>query len=282
MHTSHCHGYVCRYVCSISDTVTRHCSCLLFQVVKDARMAILTCAFEPPKPKIKYDLQVTSVEDFKKLQQYEKEKFTEMIQQVRAPLGSSPCCGFSIGCMVLWKANVTSHLDVKWCLLPSLCIAWPLCVEWSYGFTHVDSLFHPSTFISWQVWYLCRLYTVWTTVHSELPPPPPPPPPPIGEGHRSKPRSVPVGIWRWGKPLATRQRAPSYPLGGRAWNGVGCHSNWRQDCASFFWTDSREIGQSWHCARVVFWHNVRSHGCDWGLSQLACSDDIYSRRQQDG
>ena len=46
-------------------------------------MAILTCAFEPPKPKIKYDLQVTSVEDFKKLQQYEKDKFSEMIQQVR-------------------------------------------------------------------------------------------------------------------------------------------------------------------------------------------------------
>lgn len=53
------------------------------KVVKDARMAILTCAFEPPKPKIKYDLQVTSVEDFKKLQKYEKDKFTEMIQQVK-------------------------------------------------------------------------------------------------------------------------------------------------------------------------------------------------------
>ena len=50
-------------------------------------MAILTCAFEPPKPKIKYDLQVTSVEDFKKLQKYEKDKFTEMIQQVRTHLG---------------------------------------------------------------------------------------------------------------------------------------------------------------------------------------------------
>ena len=59
----------------------------VFQVVKDARMAILTCAFEPPKPKIKYDLQVTSVEDFKKLQKYEKDKFTEMIQQVRTHLG---------------------------------------------------------------------------------------------------------------------------------------------------------------------------------------------------
>src|SRR5688572_16940212 len=49
--------------------------------VRDAKIAILTCAFEPPKPKTKHKLDITSVEEFKKLQNYEKDKFAEMIQQ---------------------------------------------------------------------------------------------------------------------------------------------------------------------------------------------------------
>lgn len=55
---------------------------VIIQVIRDAKIAILTCPFEPPKPKTKYGLTVTSVEDFKKLRNYEKEKFTEMVQQV--------------------------------------------------------------------------------------------------------------------------------------------------------------------------------------------------------
>jgi len=50
--------------------------------VKDAKIAILTCPFEPPKPKTKHKLDVTSVEDYKKLHAYEKEKFEEMVDQV--------------------------------------------------------------------------------------------------------------------------------------------------------------------------------------------------------
>ncbi|EEP76367.1 T-complex protein 1, epsilon subunit [Uncinocarpus reesii 1704] len=51
--------------------------------VRDAKLAILTCPFEPPKPKTKHKLDITSVEEFKKLQEYEKDKFTEMIQQLK-------------------------------------------------------------------------------------------------------------------------------------------------------------------------------------------------------
>ncbi|MCJ1425898.1 T-complex protein 1 subunit epsilon [Sticta canariensis] len=51
--------------------------------VRDAKLAILTCAFEPPKPKTKHKLDVTTVEEFKKLQNYEKVKFMEMIQQIK-------------------------------------------------------------------------------------------------------------------------------------------------------------------------------------------------------
>lgn len=50
--------------------------------MRDARIAILTCPFEPPKPKTKHKLDITSVEDYKKLREYEKEKFTEMIKSV--------------------------------------------------------------------------------------------------------------------------------------------------------------------------------------------------------
>lgn len=51
--------------------------------VKDARLAILTCPFEPPRPKTKHKLDITSVEEFKKLQDYEKEKFEDMIKLVK-------------------------------------------------------------------------------------------------------------------------------------------------------------------------------------------------------
>ena len=51
--------------------------------VKDARLAILTCPFEPPRPKTKHKLDITSVEEYKKLQEYERKKFEEMIGQVK-------------------------------------------------------------------------------------------------------------------------------------------------------------------------------------------------------
>ncbi|GAA5989607.1 hypothetical protein JCM5350_003191 [Sporobolomyces pararoseus] len=51
--------------------------------VNDAKIAILTCPFEPPRPKTKHKLDITSVEEYKKLQQYEMEKFQQMIKQVK-------------------------------------------------------------------------------------------------------------------------------------------------------------------------------------------------------
>lgn len=53
------------------------------KTIKDAKIAILTCPFEPPKPKTKHKLDVTSVEDYKKLRDYDKEKFEEMVTQVK-------------------------------------------------------------------------------------------------------------------------------------------------------------------------------------------------------
>ncbi|KAL1917922.1 uncharacterized protein VTP21DRAFT_3756 [Calcarisporiella thermophila] len=51
--------------------------------LRDVRLAILTCPFEPPKPKTKHKLDITSVEEYRRLQEYEREKFNEMIQHVK-------------------------------------------------------------------------------------------------------------------------------------------------------------------------------------------------------
>jgi len=51
--------------------------------LKDVKLAILTCPFEPPKPKTKHKLDVQSVEDYKKLRAYEKETFEKMVDQVK-------------------------------------------------------------------------------------------------------------------------------------------------------------------------------------------------------
>ncbi|CAK7902760.1 T-complex protein 1 subunit epsilon [[Candida] anglica] len=51
--------------------------------VEDCKIAILTCPFEPPKPKTKHKLDISSVEEFKVLQEYEQKKFQEMIDHVK-------------------------------------------------------------------------------------------------------------------------------------------------------------------------------------------------------
>lgn len=55
----------------------------MLQRLENVKLAILTCPFEPPKPKTKHKLDVTSVEDYRALRDYEREKFTEMVKQVK-------------------------------------------------------------------------------------------------------------------------------------------------------------------------------------------------------
>ena len=74
--------------------------------MKDAKIAILTCPFEPPKPKTKYGLHVSSVEDYQKLRQYEKEKFEEMVKQVTAGCLFVVCFVFLfIVCVLLFSGE---------------------------------------------------------------------------------------------------------------------------------------------------------------------------------
>eukprot|EP00591_Stephanopyxis_turris_P002479 CAMPEP_0195513858 /NCGR_PEP_ID=MMETSP0794_2-20130614/5416_1 /TAXON_ID=515487 /ORGANISM="Stephanopyxis turris, Strain CCMP 815" /LENGTH=545 /DNA_ID=CAMNT_0040641971 /DNA_START=115 /DNA_END=1752 /DNA_ORIENTATION=- len=51
--------------------------------IKDAKMCILTCPFEPPKPKTKHKLEISSKEAYDNLYKQEQEYFKEMVQQVK-------------------------------------------------------------------------------------------------------------------------------------------------------------------------------------------------------
>jgi len=51
--------------------------------IRDAKMCILTCPFEPPKPKTKHKLDITSMETYNQLAAQEQEYFTKMVKQVK-------------------------------------------------------------------------------------------------------------------------------------------------------------------------------------------------------
>lgn len=53
------------------------------KVIDDAKMVILTCPFEPPKPKTKHKLEISSKEAYEKLFQQEQEYFRDMVQKVK-------------------------------------------------------------------------------------------------------------------------------------------------------------------------------------------------------
>jgi len=52
--------------------------------IKDAKLCILTCPFEPPKPKTKHKLELETVQAYEEMQQAEKEYFKDMIAKVKA------------------------------------------------------------------------------------------------------------------------------------------------------------------------------------------------------
>mmetsp|Transcript_5259 Transcript_5259/g.9309 ORF Transcript_5259/g.9309 Transcript_5259/m.9309 type:complete len:524 (+) Transcript_5259:169-1740(+) len=51
--------------------------------VKDAKLCVLTCPFEPPKPKTKHKLDIKSAAAYRQLYEQEQKYFTDMIQKVK-------------------------------------------------------------------------------------------------------------------------------------------------------------------------------------------------------
>ena len=53
------------------------------KVVENAKMCILTCPFEPPKPKTKHKLDINSVAAYEQLYAQEQQYFRDMVQKVK-------------------------------------------------------------------------------------------------------------------------------------------------------------------------------------------------------
>jgi T-complex protein 1 subunit epsilon len=51
--------------------------------IKDAKICILTCPFEPPKPKTKHKLDITSKEAYEQLYLQEQQYFVDMVRRVK-------------------------------------------------------------------------------------------------------------------------------------------------------------------------------------------------------
>tara|TARA_B110000285_G_scaffold170487_1_gene190824 strand:+ start:1045 stop:1200 length:156 start_codon:yes stop_codon:yes gene_type:complete len=47
--------------------------------ITDAKVLILTCPFEPPKPKTKHGLEIKTVDDYNKLYSMEQKYFVDMV-----------------------------------------------------------------------------------------------------------------------------------------------------------------------------------------------------------
>ena len=51
--------------------------------IHDAKVLILTCPFEPPKPKTKHGLEIKNAADYDKLYNMEQKYFVDMVQKVK-------------------------------------------------------------------------------------------------------------------------------------------------------------------------------------------------------
>lgn len=54
------------------------------KVLKDAKLCVLTCPFEPPKPKTKHKLELETVQAYEEMQKSERQYFLDMIEKVKA------------------------------------------------------------------------------------------------------------------------------------------------------------------------------------------------------
>ena len=52
--------------------------------VEDAKIAILTCPFEPPKPKTKHKLEINSADEYRQLHEQEQKYFTDMVDKLKS------------------------------------------------------------------------------------------------------------------------------------------------------------------------------------------------------
>jgi len=62
------------------------------KAIRDARIAVLTCPFEPPKPKTKHKVEIDSAEKYEQLREQEKEYFVDMVRRCKDAGASLVIC----------------------------------------------------------------------------------------------------------------------------------------------------------------------------------------------
>lgn len=60
--------------------------------VADAKVAILTCPFEPPKPKTKYQVTIKDAKDYEELHQQEQQYFKDQVERLNAAGATAVMC----------------------------------------------------------------------------------------------------------------------------------------------------------------------------------------------
>ena len=82
--------------------------------VRDAKICILTCPFEPPKPKTKHKVDITSAADYERLSQVEQNFFIDQVKRIKEAGANLVICQWGFD----YEANhllLQNHLPaVRW------------------------------------------------------------------------------------------------------------------------------------------------------------------------
>jgi T-complex protein 1 subunit epsilon len=62
------------------------------RTVENAKVAILTCPFEPPKPKTKYQVTISTADEYEQLHQQEQRYFTDQVDRLQAAGATAVMC----------------------------------------------------------------------------------------------------------------------------------------------------------------------------------------------
>jgi T-complex protein 1 subunit epsilon len=125
--------------------------------LRDAKIAILTCPFEPPRPKTKHKLEIGNVEEYKKLRVYEREKFEEMIGWVKRSGANMVICqwGFDDEANHLLMQNELPA--VRWVGGPEIEVCCFCFFLNSAGFSRFSA--HIPSFLLLLRAYTCRFFS---------------------------------------------------------------------------------------------------------------------------
>ena len=82
--------------------------------IKDAKICILTCPFEPPKPQTKTDLRLMSADDYKKMHAQEQKYFKDMVQKVKDSGANIAMCQWGFDDEANHLLILNDLLAVRW------------------------------------------------------------------------------------------------------------------------------------------------------------------------